>query len=89
MEAPIGIDQQAYHDLVDQAVLYLEGLSGQLAQSYDELYTQRVDVDDLGSAAEAIIFAADKLKEQKIKLETYRQELRKDIISELGAENKR
>lgn len=89
LDAPIGIDQQAYHDLVDEAVLYLEGLSGRLAQSYDELYTQRIDVDDIGYAAEAIIFAADKLKEQKIKLEAYRKELRKDITSELGAENKR
>lgn len=77
-------DQQAYHNLVDEAVIYLESLSAQLMESYDELYTQRVEVDDLGSAAEAIIFAADKLKEQKIKLEAYRKELRKDIISELG-----
>lgn len=87
LDAPIGIDQQAYHDLVDQAVLYLEALSGQLAHSYDELYTQRIDVDDLGSAAEAIIFAADKLKEQKIKLETYRKELQSTNSNRHGDEN--
>lgn len=81
-------DQQAYHDLVDEAVLYLEGLSSKLMESYDELYTQRIEVDDLGSATEALIFAADKLKEQKIKLEAYRKELQKDITSELGEENR-
>ena len=86
---PISVgDQQAYHDLVDEAVQHLEGLSGRLAESYNEIYSQSVDIQDLGSAAEAIIFAVDRLKEQKIKLESYRKELRKDIISELGEENK-
>jgi len=89
MNAPIGIDQQAYFDLVDQAVIYLEGLSGQLAQSYDELYTQRVDVEDIGAAAEALVFAAERLRDQRLKLESHRDELRKELISELGEENKR
>jgi hypothetical protein len=88
IDAPIGIDLQGYFNLVDEAILYLEGLSGRLAQSYDELYTQRVDVEDIGAAAEALIFAADRMKEQKIKLEEYRKELLRDHISELGEENR-
>lgn len=86
---PISVgDQEAYHTLVVEAISYLEGLSGSLSESYNELYSQNVDIDDLGSATEAIIFAADKLKEQKIKLEAYRTELRKDIVSQHG-ENER
>lgn len=81
MDFPIGIDQEGYHTLLNEAILYVEGLSQKLGQSYNELSSQQVDIDDLGSATEALIFATDKLRDQKIKLEAYRTELRKSITS--------
>lgn len=84
MNAPIGIDQEAYHVLIAEACLYLDALSQQLAQSYEELHPQNVDISDLGSATEALMFASEKLKDQKVTLEAYRNELRKDITSAYG-----
>ena len=81
IDAPIGVDQEAYHMLVAEAVQYLDYLSQKLAQSYEELNSQEVDIEDLGSATEAIMFASSKLKEQKLKLESYREKLREDITS--------
>jgi hypothetical protein len=89
MDIPVSVgDQQAYHNLVEEATLYLEAMSQRLADAYNELYSQNVDIEDLGSATEALIFAADKLKQQKITLEAYCKELRKEITSELGEENR-
>lgn len=83
MEFSISVgDQEAYHRLVAEATIYLESLSNQLAVMYNELDGQQpVDIVNLGSATEAIVFATERLKEQKNALESYRQQLRKDISS--------
>lgn len=89
MEFPISVgDQQAYHNLVDDATGCLETLSHELSRMYNELDEQPVDVTNLGSAAEAILFAIERLKEQKIELESYRKSLRKDITSSYDTEEK-
>lgn len=82
MEFPISVgDQEAYHTLVSEATGCLETLSHELARMYNELDSQPVDVTNLGSAAEAILFAVERLKDQKIELESYRKTLRKEITS--------
>lgn len=80
-DPPIGIDQEAYHVLLSEACLYLDALSQKLAQSYEELHPQNVDIADLGTATEALMFASERLKDQKVTLESYRKELRKGITS--------
>lgn len=82
IDAPVAIDQMGYHNLVDGAILYLEELSNQLVKAYSELESQSVDIDDLGAAAEALIYSVDKLKEQKLKLVSYRDELQRSVMSQ-------
>lgn len=86
MNFPVGIDQEAYHTLLAEACEYLDTLSQKLSQSYEELHPQNVDITDLGQAAEAIMFASAKLKDQKVTLESYRKKLRKDITSSYDEE---
>lgn len=78
------IDQQGYHDLLDEAVKVLTYLQDRLGSSYDELCSQDVDIEDLGNAVDGIIFANQKIQEQKIKLEAYRKELKSKISSTYG-----
>lgn len=84
---PVGIDQEAYHTLILEACQYIDALSAKLAQSYEELHPQNVDISDLGAATEALMFASEKLKDQKVTLESYRKELRRGITSELDEES--
>jgi hypothetical protein len=55
-----------------------------LSSIYDQLYSQDVDIDDLGQSIDAIIFANDRLQETKIKLEAQRKDLRSKITSKYG-----
>lgn len=75
------IDQQGYDDLLREATEYLTYLIYQLGNSYDELHPQDVDITDLGTAIDGIMAANEKLKEQKIKLETYRKALREGMTN--------
>lgn len=87
MEFPVSVgDQQAYHNLVDDATGCLETLAHELSRMYNELDEQPVDVTNLGSAAEAILFAIERLKDQKLELQSYRKTLRSDITSSYGEE---
>ena len=58
-----------------------------LSATYDQLYSQDVDIDDLGGCLDAIIFANAKLEETKITLEAQRKELRKTITSTYGEDD--
>jgi hypothetical protein len=82
----MAIDQQGYDNLLKEATEYLTYLIYQLGNSYDELSQQDVDITDLGTAIDGIIFANERLKEQKTKLESYRNELKQPIISSYDQE---
>ena len=75
------IDHAGYDTLLREATEYLTHLIYQLGNSYDELHPQNVDITDLGSAIDSIMYANEKLKEQRVKLESYRKELKKEISS--------
>ena len=70
-----------HHELVDEATQYLTYLIARLGQTYDDLHPQDVEIEELGNAVDAMIFANEKLKEQKIKLEDYRKKLQDNITS--------
>ena len=69
------IDLEGHLRAVDEASQYLTYMISLLGGSYDELSTQKVDIENLANALDGMIFANEKLKEQKIKLESYRKEL--------------
>ena len=77
----IPIDQQGHLTIIEDATQYLTYLINQLGNSYDVLSTQKVDINDLANALDSMIFANDKLKQQKVKLESYRKELQSNISS--------
>ena len=69
------IDLQGHIDLVNNGIEQLTYLICQLGNSYDELSAQKVDLENLANMLDASIFANERLKEQKVKLEAYRKEL--------------
>ena len=71
----MAIDQEGHRLLLEEAIEYLTHLIYRLSNSYDELYTQNVDLTYLGEAIDGMMYINEKLKEQKEKLESYRKEL--------------
>jgi hypothetical protein len=70
--------------VVSESSVYLTQLIDTLSTIYDQLYSQDADIEDLGNAIDAIVFANQKLQEQKLKLEEQRKELRSKISSAYG-----
>ena len=75
-------------DVVKDASTYLEYLVQQLGSSYDDLYAQNLELDDLASALDALIFAKTKLDDHAVQLESRRKELLKGITTSYGEEIK-
>ena len=82
----MSVDHQGHDDLLKEATEYLTYLIYRLGNSFDELHPQNVDITDLGVAIDGIIYANEKLKDQKVKLESYRKELKKSITSSYDKE---
>jgi hypothetical protein len=69
------IDLEGHFQVVDEAAQYLTYLIYQLGNSYDGLSTQSIEIENLANAIDALIFSNEKLKEQRIKLESYKKSL--------------
>ena len=75
------IDQQGYHDIINEATQYLSSLTDILGESFNELSSQDVEIQDLANALDALIFANQKLQSQKVLLELYRKRLQDGITN--------
>jgi len=76
MTDPLG----AVTDGIDHLTHLIDVFSG----LYDQLYSQDLDIDDLGHTLDSMIYARARLEEQKIKLEAQRTDLRSKITSSYG-----
>lgn len=83
----MAVDQQAHHDLIKDATRFLDELTTQLIESYDDLRDQELSLDDLGNAINAVAYANEKLKSQKVELESYRKRLLSNVTTIYDEDN--
>jgi hypothetical protein len=74
-------------ETVTESEKLLTHLIDVLSATYDQLYSQDIDIDELGDCLDGIIFANNKLQDQKIKLEAQRKDLRGKISAAYGEED--
>lgn len=64
-----------------EAADYVNQLIGELSSQYDMLYSQDIDLEDLGNAIDALSFVDGKLRSHLEKLVTHRKKLLSNITT--------